>query len=358
MLKNKIDTIKTFYYKKAKPFLVQYLSVVQSGLFDYFYYLKNYGKNLTLFEKLFPIAHYMLKGWKLNYNPSEIFNGVEYQKSYPETAQTCPLTHFLRYGISHYYCIAQKNPYPINQKQIEKYLKQKQKRKSKKVIYTCITNNYDSLEEIACYKYVNKDWDYICFTDNETYINKKQIGIWKVRPLVFNELDNTRNNRYHKINPHIILPEYEESIYIDGNLNILSSYIFKEIKHRNLNLLLPKHLSNNCIFEEYKFAYREKIDKRSLIRKGWKIIKKSGMPRNYGKWECNLIYRKHNKPEIIEIMKEWWNFVKTYAKRDQLSFSYLMWENGIKIEDNSIPNTRTLIKDFYVFPHKKSYEKP
>ena len=47
---------------------------------------------------------------QLNYNPSEIFNGVEYQKSYPKTAQTCPLTHFLRYGISHYYCIAQKNP--------------------------------------------------------------------------------------------------------------------------------------------------------------------------------------------------------------------------------------------------------
>ena len=138
MLKNKIDTIKTFYYKKAKPFLVQYLFIVQSGLFDYFYYLKNYGKNLTLFEKLFPIAHYMLKGWQLNYNPSEIFNGVEYQKSYPETAQTCPLTHYLRYGISHYYCIAQKNPYPINQKQIEKYLEQKQKRKSKKALTFCV----------------------------------------------------------------------------------------------------------------------------------------------------------------------------------------------------------------------------
>ena len=32
------------------------------------------------------------------------------------------------------------------------------------VVYTCLTGNYDTLRE---HKYLNKNWDYVCFTDDE-----------------------------------------------------------------------------------------------------------------------------------------------------------------------------------------------
>ena len=40
------------------------------------------------------------------------------------------------------------------------------KRKYKKVVYTAITGNYD---ELITPEYINKDWDYICFTDNPRF---------------------------------------------------------------------------------------------------------------------------------------------------------------------------------------------
>jgi hypothetical protein len=36
------------------------------------------------------------------------------------------------------------------------------KYKPTKVIYTCISGNYDTLHDNI---YVNPDWDYVCFTD-------------------------------------------------------------------------------------------------------------------------------------------------------------------------------------------------
>lgn len=335
----------------ADKFLVE-----ESGLFDREYYLKNYRSQLTYKDKIFPLDHYLKHGWRMGFNPSDKFDGTSYYKTYGEYDNAIginPLVHYLKIGIYFYNYGFQKNVYQPDVKTIEKYLQQKSKRKSRQVIYTCITGGYDNFEEISSYTYVDKNWDYICFTDDEKYLNQKQIGIWEIRPLVFDRLDNVRNNRYHKINAHLIFPEYEESIYIDSNINILTPFFFNEIKKRKKNILLPKHACNTCIYQEYQWAYKSHVDDRNLIRKEWALIKKSGMPRNYGQYECNLIYRKHNKPEIIKMMEQWWWFIENYAKRDQLAFSFIMWQNKIGIEDITITNTRILIKDFCVFMHLK-----
>lgn len=238
-------------------------------------------------------------------------------------------------------------------KNIREYLEYKNTRKAKSVIYTCITNNYDDINTIKTYKYINKEWDYICFTDNEEEIKQSQIGIWEIRPLQYTKSDNTRNNRWHKLNPHKLFPNYSESIYIDANINILTPHIFNLIKEKNLPFILPKHYMRNCIYKEYKEVSRLKLDENTLIKKELELIKKSGMPKNYGLCENNILYRKHNLPEIIHINEEWWNMVLNYAKRDQLSLVYLFWKNDIKIKDITFKNTRTDNKNFYVFKHAK-----
>ena len=79
--------------------------------------------------------------------------------------------------------------------------------------------------------------------------------------------------------------------------------------------------------------------------------------KNYGFTENNLIYRKHNEKDIVDLMDEWWYLLKNYAKRDQLSFVWLLWKRGIEIEDITFKNTRIDTDNFYVFDHKKSREK-
>ena len=71
---------------------------------------------------------------------------------------------------------------------------------NKTVCYTCITKNYDKLIQ---HSYISKDWDYVCFTDDKKLIKKGKVGIWLIKPLVFNSLEDKRNSGWHKTHPHI-----------------------------------------------------------------------------------------------------------------------------------------------------------
>ena len=76
------------------------------------------------------------------------------------------------------------------------------------------------------------------------------------------------------------------------------------------------------------------------------------MPQNYGLAETNILYRNHSQ-NIINLMEEWWEMIKNYSKRDQLSFTYILWKNGITLENKRIMNSKTDYKNFLVFKHVK-----
>ena len=50
-------------------------------------------------------------------------------------------------------------------------------------------------------------------------------------------------------------------------------------------------------------------------------------------WEIEgaLIVRKHNEKECVYLMEQWWEQIKNYSHRDQLSFNYVLWKTGKKI---------------------------
>ena len=144
--------------------------------------------------------------------------------------------------------------FKIKKKKSE-YQNYKKNRKAKGVIYTCIIGNYDSLKT---HKYINFDWDYVCYTNNR---NINSDGIWEIKELEFDKLDNSKNNRWHKLNPHLLFKEYEESIYLDGNIRILSEDFFSLIKKKDL-FISTKHLRRNCLYEEAKECKKLKLEKK------------------------------------------------------------------------------------------------
>ena len=221
-------------------------------------------------------------------------------------------------------------------------------KQNKNVVYTCLTGNYD---ELYLPEYIDNDWDYICFTDNEDLLKNDAYGIWKTYPLQFSELDNTRNNRWHKTHPHVLFPNYERSLYIDSNLIIRSDWIFKEIDKNGKDMLIPSHFERNCIYDEIETVKLLKKDDEQRVQKMIDFLNNHQFPHNYGMNENNCIYRKHNEPLIVEIMEEWWSFIRDYSKRDQLSLSYVLWKHGIKPSDIAIPNLRTKYKDFQFINH-------
>jgi hypothetical protein len=48
-----------------------------------------------------------------------------------------------------------------------------------------------------------------------------------------------------------------------------------------------------------------------------------------------IILRRHNEPDSIQTMEDWWTEISYRSKRDQLSFNYCAWKNNLNL--NYIP---------------------
>ena len=82
-----------------------------------------------------------------------------------------------------------------------------------------------------------------------------------------------------------------------------------------------------------------------------RLIKRSGMPENYGMTENNVIYRRHNNPMVKGMMAECWDMLVKYSKRDQLCLSWILWKHGVRFEDVVFPCARNDHRNFNVFEH-------
>lgn len=321
------------------------IMILQSGLWDEAYYVQNSGWVRRGAET--PLEHYVTKGWKMGFNPSARFDSRGYVEAHPDLPMN-PLAHYLRY---------EKYPLGNIKKPTEEGVKNYQNVKKsrtqpvKKVVFTCITNRYDNLSELRCLGYTHPDWDYVCFTDDSDLISAHEFGIWQIRPLQFTNLDVIRNARRHKIQPHILFPEYEESLYIDGNVNIISPFIFQEIERRKTDLLIPQHATRKCIYEEFDFLLARHVIDVTLGNAQIDRYRKEGFPQNYGLHETNIIYRRHHVPEIISMMEDWLYAIENFTQRDQMSLSYVFWKHNRKIKQYSIPNARLENPNFCVFSH-------
>jgi hypothetical protein len=118
--------------------------------------------------------------------------------------------------------------------------------------------------------------DYVCFTDAE--IKSKSWRIEKVAPPCEN--DNTRNNRYYKILPHMYLQEYDVSPYIDANFLLLKDpkdFVFTTLENKSFASF--NHQENfmdsiNCIYKEYDHILKLGAERGSYRENyGFKLFK-------------------------------------------------------------------------------------
>ncbi|WOF96301.1 DUF616 domain-containing protein [Segatella copri] len=198
----------------------------------------------------------------------------------------------------------------------------------KKVVYTALTGSYDALEQ---HKYVNPEYDYICFSND--FGDKKKIGIWTIRKINYPSDDKQLQSRFPKLQPHEVLPEYDISLYVDANVNILTPYLFRridELMKESVKLAGVKHQFRDCLYEEGYRVWIGGVDKNiNVIRKQLSYYKQDGFPRHFGMYEANVIFRQHNDPLIIKQCDEWWRLRLNYSKRDQLGYSYTLWKYNI-----------------------------
>lgn len=203
---------------------------------------------------------------------------------------------------------------------------------SKKIaIYTCIIGAYDKISEpLICPN--NCDFYIVTDQDIPTKSMWKKIDFDRHSQKLV-KLSDVEVNRFFKMHPDILFPDYEYSIYIDGNIQPISDLTEFINRIGDCGIAAHRHCFRNCIYKEAEVLAYLKKDDPTRIKKHVEYLKKSGMPEEYGMIECNVIARKHHNSICKTVMELWWSEFRDYSKRDQISFMHALYTNGVTAED-------------------------
>lgn len=181
----------------------------------------------------------------------------------------------------------------------------------KKVIYTVLTGNYDRLVQPRA---VDSSYDYVCFTDRAG-----KDGVWELREIPFRSESPVLRARYAKLHPHLLLPEYDLSVFMDANLCISAPEFYDRIASCAASMAFLAHPQRDCVYEELRYCYRkDKIGTRAAFAH-LKRLKDMGMPRHAGLYETNVLLRRHRLPEVVALDERWWELLlRSASTRDQL----------------------------------------
>ncbi|XPV76207.1 MAG: glycosyltransferase family 9 protein [Desulfovibrio sp.] len=184
---------------------------------------------------------------------------------------------------------------------------------NKIVIYTCMSGDILPQEPA----YISSDCDYICFTtDPDAKSNS-----WTMRLIDGVSPEECLDP---KIRPHLHLAEYDYSIYVAPELLIrddLNRLAQQVLANRDMALFIDPDIGRS-VRTEAQICIRQCKDNDTIISKQLDFYEESGVLLHAPIHSFDLILRRHNAPELIPVMEEWFTQVNTYTALEQLSYSY------------------------------------
>lgn len=193
-------------------------------------------------------------------------------------------------------------------------------------VYTCITGNYDTLKKLD---YPDKNFDYICFTNNKSITS----DFWKM-VYISEDLDNLTLARKIKILGHDVLKKYDVTIWLDGAMQLrkpLSKFIKDCCDLEQYDMVGFKHRERDCIYDEMDACVYYFKESEENVSKLTSFLEKEKYPRHNGLIESTVLVRKNNS-DISKLMELWYEILSKYTRRDQLSFNYCLWKRPVKIQ--------------------------
>jgi len=198
-------------------------------------------------------------------------------------------------------------------------------------VYTVIIGRYDIIENPV---FMPDNCDFFIVTDQDV----PETCFWNKIPVnlkQFNLLDNSKVevSRFYKMFPDKLFSDYQYSVYVDGNIKIMTDMTEFIQKMNPTGLKMHLHFRNDCVYTEIDRCLKIGKDSEILLDSHRKHLKEEGMPQKYGMLEAPIIVRQHHNPICKKIMGEWWNEFLNYSKRDQISLPFVLWRNNIQIHE-------------------------
>jgi hypothetical protein len=213
------------------------------------------------------------------------------------------------------------------------------------IVYSANFGGYDKLLEPI---YKDKNCRYILFTDQNI---KSQM--WEVIKLPSpNDLDSQRLARYYKLNPHLVLPAHNYSVWVDSCIKIKKFDVKSMINTNYADVCCYKHPRRDCLYKEAEVCKSLKLDYANIIDNQIQRYQQQNFPCKFGLFDTAIMIRK-NEPHVNRFNDLWWQEVKNGSRRDQLSQMYVSWVTGVRVSNFKIGVSKTDSPYF----HKKKHIK-
>lgn len=193
-------------------------------------------------------------------------------------------------------------------------------------VYTCITGGYDALYEPL---FKPENIDYYAVTDFD--IPKE--SLWKridIRDFdAVKGLSDKEINRFFKMHPDLLFPGFEYSVYVDGNIRIITDFSEHINRLSELGFSTFRHAKRRCVYEEIDACLSQQKATATSLEQYRTHLLEMDFPENYGLAVCSVIARRHHDPQVKKIMEEWWQSYMKYVERDQVVLPEVLRKNGI-----------------------------
>lgn len=220
-------------------------------------------------------------------------------------------------------------------------------------VYTCIVNGYD---EPKMPLFIEDDCDYFMVSDDPRTASEdvKWIDVNNVVPSI--DMNPKDKNRYCKLHPDILFPDYDYTIYLDGSIQIvgpISEYI---LDVGAAGIALHRHRRSVCLYKEgILLMWLGTVNRQDMII-SLKRYAKEGFPRNYGMFECGMIVTDLNNVSVRELYKKWYEEYLRGIGRDQQDLMYVLWKNGLKDDIGIISGGKyNIFSNPNILWHRKSH---
>jgi hypothetical protein len=191
------------------------------------------------------------------------------------------------------------------------------------VVYTCITGGYDILKKVPT------SCKCIALTDSPPKAEAGAGQQWKRVAMALQERDVRMASRLPKFLPHQFF-RTDVSIWTDGHIR------WKRDPKELLEFLgdndvaMFAHPIRNCLYQEAGEVARIWPAIAKDVRRQMSHYRKEGYPEYAGLKACGVIVRRHTKATEA-LGNAWWaEWARWRTSRDQLSFAYACWKQGVK----------------------------
>lgn len=200
-------------------------------------------------------------------------------------------------------------------------------REERIAVYTAFFGPYDLLREPLLHP---DNIDYFVVTDQAV----PEGSVWKrVPPEVLPEgmaADPVLANRWCKMHPHRLFPQYAFSVYVDANIWVLSDLTPLAAGPGRFPVAMFRHKKRDCVYEEVEAVLAQGKGSPAALRAHEALLRAHGVPGHWGLLEASVIARRHRDPACVELMEAWWEAFCKNSQRDQISLIDCLWLRGIQ----------------------------